>query len=214
MQISHPSRSRHGLFLALSAFVLTLSACGGSGGSTPEQAASAPPPVAGDTPAPDPAPDAAPDPVPSQKVVVRGTVTDAPIPNARVTITVGGRVFEAPALTDTAGAYEVEIDATDDGALVYCEAFDASGAVHLAAVPSTFGELIAGASDGAIDDMNITNLTTAHQVLVRQFLEDGEIESASQLASMAQFVDGNWATWERHRLFRGHSFTERWLLAS
>ena len=186
MDFRHNDIRRFGL---ISALAILLSGCGGSGGATPEEAAAAPAdPVADDAgTGNDSGTDAGP--AVGEKVTIRGLVTDAPIVNAHVSVTVGDEVFDAPLLTDGSGAYEVEIESTDADQLVYCQAVDQTGTVRFAAVPSTFGELTAAAQSGAVSDMNITNVTTAHQVLVRQFLEDGQIQSVTQLRDMAQFVD-------------------------
>ncbi len=187
MDFRHHDFIRLGLIAGLA---ISLNGCGGSGGATPEEVAASPPePVADGTGAEQETGTGSVPPPASEKVTVRGLVTDAPIVNARVSVTVGDQVFDAPLLSDASGAYEVEIESTDPDQLVYCQAVDQSGTVRFTAVPSTFGELNAAAESGAVGDMNITNVTTAHQVLVRQFLEDGQIQSVTQLRDMAQFVD-------------------------
>ncbi|MEL7450327.1 MAG: Ig-like domain-containing protein [Pseudomonadota bacterium] len=156
-----------------------LAACGGSSGSDPA-------PVAG-TPAPAPAP--APAPV-AETITITGFVTDMPIANATVEITVDGQTFTAPNPTGTDGSYTVDIESTDPEALVLCEAFDPNGPVRFTALLNNFAGLQGSAGDdGVAEDLNITNLTTAQFLLAQEEAADGSIDDIEELQDLAQQID-------------------------
>lgn len=160
----------------VSAIALALSACGGSSSSDPaapvQPAVSAPPPPA------------------AEKVTLRGVVTDAPITNATVTVTVDGQTFTALAPTDANGAYEVEVESENDDALITVDAVQSDTGVRFTAIVDTFGALDAAAdSDDAVADINVTNVTTAQAVLATRLTDDGSIDSAEELTDAVSRVD-------------------------
>lgn len=159
----------------LAGLSLALAACKGS--SSPDPVPVNDPPVSN------------PPPVSAEKVTLTGHVTDMPIPNATVIVTVNGQTFQAPLPTDANGAYEVEIESTDADALVTLEAFDPNGAVRFSAIADTFGAIDA-AADGQdrVAGVNVTNVTTAQVVLAERLTDDGSIDSAEELVDAVSRV--------------------------
>ncbi|NND59377.1 MAG: carboxypeptidase regulatory-like domain-containing protein, partial [Gammaproteobacteria bacterium] len=161
--------------LALGA-MMSLTGCGSSGSDTGGESPGSqvpPPPVAsgGDT------------------ISISGKVTDMPIANATVTVTVGGQTFTADAPTDAEGNYTVEISSDDPNAIVVLEATDSTG-VHFTAVLDDFGGFEAKAdSDGNVADTDITNVTTAHYLLATNASDDGSIDDADELDEVAGRID-------------------------
>lgn len=153
---------------------LALGACGGSGsGST--------------TPPPEPPVNVAP---PLPTIAMSGKVTDMPIANATVIVTVNGQSFEAPLPTAADGSYSVDIQSADPDALVFCEAIDPNGAVHFSAIVDSYAAVEQAAGAGAqVTDVNITNVTTAQHVLAKRLTDDGSIDSAEELADTVSRVD-------------------------
>lgn len=149
----------------------TLNACGGSSGSPP---AVSPPP-------PPPAP---------AMVTVTGFVTDMPIANATVILTVDGQDFTAVNPTGADGSYSVDIESTDPDALVECVAFDPNGPARFSALLDSFAGFQADAGvDGIVEDANITNVTTAQLLLARKLAADGSIDSLDELEEIAAQID-------------------------
>lgn len=163
--------------LALGA-VLGLAGCGGSGsGNSTPVVNSTPPPVADPGPA-------------GEAVTIMGQVTDRPIANARVVVTVGDQQFEADATTDDQGNFSVEIRSDDPGALVLMEAFDPATGVHFTALLDDFGGFRdAAGEDGVVTEQDITNVTTAHYVLAVEASDDGSIDDLEELDETAERVD-------------------------
>ena len=148
---------------------MSLSACGGSSGSSS-------PPVT--------------NPPAAETVTVRGFVTDMPIPNATVIITVDGQEFTAPNPTDADGGFEVEIETTDTDALVECVAFDPDGPARFSALLNSFAGLQEDAGDdGVAEDVNVTNVTTAQFLLAQELATDGSIDSLDELQDIAGQID-------------------------
>jgi len=163
------------LLLATSlAAIMTLGACSSSDSTpatTPEPPAPPPPPV-------------------SETITVNGFVTDMPIPNATVVLTVNGQEFTAPEPTGADGSYSVVIETTDTDALVECVAFDPDGPARFSALLDSFAGLQeAAGSDGILDDANITNVTTAQQLLAEALATDGSIDDLAELQALAEQVD-------------------------
>ncbi|MEM9383852.1 MAG: carboxypeptidase-like regulatory domain-containing protein [Pseudomonadota bacterium] len=128
----------------------------------------------------------------AQTVTVSGVVTDAPIANAIVTLTVDGQQFEAPTPTDANGAYTVEISSTDPDALVLCEAVDPNGAARFTALLDDFeGFQEAANEEGVVEAVDITNVTTAQFVLATQLTDDGQIDDLDELETAAEMVDAD-----------------------
>lgn len=154
---------------------MALGAC--SSGSDPAPAA---------TP---PAPPAPPPPV-AETLTVSGFVTDMPIANATVVLTVNGQEFTAANPTGADGSYTVDIETTDTDALVECVAFDPNGPARFTALLNSFAGLQEDADvDGIIDDANITNITTAQQLLAESLAADGSIDDLAELQALAEQVD-------------------------
>lgn len=159
------------------AAMLGLAGCGGSGSDTTQDAATDPAPVSNAEPS-------------GEAVTITGQVTDAPIANARVVVTVDGNSFEAPATTDALGNFEVTVRSANPDALVLMEAFDPATGIHFTALLDDFGGFSADAgADGTVRDKDITNVTTAHYVLARDATDDGVIDDRDELDEMAERVD-------------------------
>jgi len=151
------------------AALLALYGCGGGGGSDDNT----PPPVTD----------------PPTELSLSGNVTDAAIPNATVTAHVGSDSFTASSMTDTDGAFSIDIESDDDDALVTLEAVDDNG-VHFMSMPMTFGALEAMADDSdSVSGLSITNLTTAHYVLALRATADGDFDNLAEVESVAPSVD-------------------------
>ena len=169
--------TRKNILLAMSlAAVMALGAC--SSDSTP-------------TPTPEPpAPPEPPPPPAADTITVNGFVTDMPIPNATVVLTVNGQDFTAANPTGADGSYSVVIETTDTAALVECVAFDPNGPARFSALLDSFAGLQAGAGDdGILDNANITNVTTAQQLLAEALAADGSIDDLAELQELAEQVD-------------------------
>jgi len=163
------------LLATLLAAVMALGACSSSD-STP-------------APTPEPPPPPPPPPV-GETITVNGFVTDMPIPNATVVLTVNGQDFTAANPTGADGSYSVVIETTDTAALVECVAFDPNGPARFSALLDSFAGLQAGAGDdGILDDANITNVTTAQQLLAEALATDGSIDDLAELRELAEQVD-------------------------
>jgi hypothetical protein len=125
-----------------------------------------------------------------ETVVVSGVVTDMPIPNATVVITVDGESFEAPLPTDANGAYTVEIESSNPDAMVLCEAYDPAGVARFSAMLNNFAGFQALADEtGAVEGADITNVTTAQFVLASRLTDDGEIDDLDELQTVSEMVD-------------------------
>jgi hypothetical protein len=129
-------------------------------------------------------------PAPPASITVNGFVTDMPIPNATVVLTVNGQDFTAANPTGADGSYSVVIETTDTDALVECVAFDPDGPARFSALLDSFAGLQEGAgADGVLDDANITNVTTAQQLLAEALAVDGSIDDLAELQALAEQVD-------------------------
>lgn len=122
-----------------------------------------------------------------QGLVIAGQVTDAPVPNAEVTITLGGEVFSATA--DEEGFYTVLVGSDDMDAIITAEA---RGTGDLAIV---FFKAILGAF-GGLDEVdeggfNITNVSSARAVLITRFNGGALPETADHLAELERTVSAN-----------------------
>jgi len=150
-----------------------LSACGGSSGPAATSPPPPPPPVVV---------------VPS--VTVTGYVTDMPIPNATVIITVNGQQFTAPNPTAADGSFSVDIESDDPEAMVICEAFDPNGPARFSALLNNFAGMQASAgADNVADDVNITNITTAQFLLAQELAADGSIDDLDELQTISEQID-------------------------
>ncbi|MDH3647215.1 MAG: carboxypeptidase-like regulatory domain-containing protein [Gammaproteobacteria bacterium] len=131
-----------------------------------------------------------PPPAQGESLTISGTVTDAPIPNATVMLTVDGQTFQAPLATDANGNYEVDIESSNPDAMVLMEAFDPNGIARFSALLDNFAGLQAEADvSGRVADMDITNITTAQYVLATRAASDGSIDNMDELGDTAALVD-------------------------
>jgi len=170
------SKLQHTFVLAAA---LAMSACGGGSSGPAPVAVVPPPPVA--TPPPPPV---------AETVTVTGFVTDMPIPNATVVITVNGQEFTAPNPTGADGSFEVEIQSDDPNALVRCDAVDPNGPVRFSALLNSFAGLQDSTDDdGVATDVNITNVTTAQLLLAEELSADGTIDDLAELLEVAEQID-------------------------
>lgn len=155
-----------GLLIAAS---VAISGCGSSSSSSNSQ-----PPVTVEIPS----------------VVLTGVVTDNPIQDATVTATVNGQSFTSDQTTASDGSYEIEVSSEDPDALVRLEAVDPSGATRLSAIVDSFEAIEEIVDDPANDDeFNITNVTTAQEVLATRLTEDGSIDSKEELVDAVSRVE-------------------------
>ncbi|MBT8132396.1 MAG: Ig-like domain-containing protein, partial [Gammaproteobacteria bacterium] len=126
----------------------------------------------------------------SESITVSGYVTDMPIPNATVMLTVDGQTFQAPLATDVNGYYEVEISSANQDALVLMEAFDPNGAARFTALLDNFAGFEAQAdAQGRVVDKDITNVTTAQFILASRAASDGSIDNIDELSDTSALVD-------------------------
>ncbi|MEM1435098.1 MAG: hypothetical protein AAGG11_13650 [Pseudomonadota bacterium] len=155
----------------LAAAITTLVGCSsGSDSDTP------PPPVSESAAAP--------------TVVLTGFVTDNPIQDATVTATVAGQTFTSDQPSASDGSYQIEISSTDPDALVRLEAVDLSGTTRLSAIVDSFEAIEEAVEDTSEDeDFNITNITTAQEVLATRLTEDGSIDSKEELVETVARVE-------------------------
>lgn len=170
--------SRHGSVCSLIALgaMLALAGCGsGSSDSVPQLPDNQlPPPVQSG----------------GESISISGQVTDMPIANAIVTVTVDGQSFTANAPTDAQGNYTVEISSADPDAIVLMEAVDPGTGVHFTAVLDDYAGFEDKADEnGNVSDIDVTNVTTAHFVLATNASDDGSIDNAAELEEMADRVD-------------------------
>lgn len=123
-------------------------------------------------------------------VTLTGVVTDMPIPDAIVTITVDGEQFTASSPTAADGSFEVTISSDDPDALVLCEANDPDGNARFTALLNSFGGIQEEADAGGVaDGTNITNVTTAQFLLAQNLATDGSIDDLDELQTLAAQVD-------------------------
>ncbi|MCG7548094.1 hypothetical protein [Pseudoalteromonas sp. Of7M-16] len=128
-------------------------------------------------------------------VTLTGLVTDKPINNAKVDISVGSEVFSTTA--DSQGAYSVllEVDESQVGELVtvFATGVEAQQSVSFVSQLNSVQKLVSQAGEDAVLDdtenfsVNVTNVTTAEHVLMARF--DEAIESDEELAIALTNVD-------------------------
>ncbi|MDP2560630.1 hypothetical protein [Psychrobium sp. 1_MG-2023] len=134
----------------------------------------------------------------SSELTLTGSVTDNPIANASVLITVGTESFST--IADAVGDYSIMIDVDEDNTdkLVLLKATGASdshpGVVLVSQLP-TFNSLATLAGTGSEIDssnffgLNITNVTTAQLALIHRNLSGNNLESEEQLNQLLAMVD-------------------------
>ena len=156
--------------LALSAACLVLSACGsGTPSDRDDVAVQAP--------------------VSATKLTLSGIVTDNPIVNASVEMRVGDVAFASKVPTGSSGDFRLDIESQDSDALIMAQADDMVNGVRLCAVLDTFENLQARASNGMVDGVRITNVTTAQQVLAERLALDGSVDSFVEYLELAPQID-------------------------
>jgi hypothetical protein len=182
-------RSRIGVVCSL--LVATqLAGCGGGGDSTPT-VTNTPPPAGNNDPPPAPQPT-------KVSLKLKGAVTDAPIPNAVVTATVGTQTFTTTADADGIYSLDLEIEASHVGDFVTLsgKGAGAQSYVEFRSLAGSFQTLAAAAgSDKTLSsDENhstqITNVSTAEAVLLQEANGGQPITSDTVLASLGTSLDG------------------------
>jgi hypothetical protein len=123
-------------------------------------------------------------------VVLSGFVTDNPIQDATVTATVNGQTFTSDQPTASDGSYQIEISSENPDALVRLEAIDPSGTTRLSAIVDSFEAIEDAVEDTSSDeDFNVTNVTTAREVLAKRLTDDGSIDSKEELLDAVARVE-------------------------
>jgi hypothetical protein len=177
------------LLVLLVASSLTLVACGGGGsGSSDDSTSVGATAGSGDeSEGTSDATDA--DPVAEPALTVTGLVTDAPVVGADVAVAIGSLRFETAQPTGSDGSYAVDIASTDTDAdaLVRLEAVDPTGSVRLSARMSSLSSLAARATDGVASGVDVTNVTTALDVLVDA--QPGDVDTVADLEAAFAGVD-------------------------
>ncbi len=130
-------------------------------------------------------------PLPEDAVTLSGIVTDNPIVNASVMMSVAGNDFMAGVPTGSRGDFSIRIESDDPLALVTAEAWDDVNGVRLSAVLDTFEGCQILARNGIVDDVLITNVTTAQKVLGERIAADGSIDSFDEFTEIADQIDAD-----------------------
>ncbi len=130
------------------------------------------------------------DSTPVSYLTLSGFVTDNPIQDATVTATVGDQTFTADQPTASDGSYQIDITSDDPEALVRLEAVDNSGTTRLSAIVDSFEAIEEAVEDESEDeDFNVTNITTAQEVLATRLTDDGSIDSKEELVDAVSRVE-------------------------
>ena len=128
--------------------------------------------------------------VPVPSLMLSGVVTDNPVQDATVMATVNGQTFTADQPTGLDGSYQIEISSSDPDALVRLEAVDPSGQTRLSAIVDSYEAIEEAVEDPTEDeDFNITNITTAQEVLATRLTDDGSIDSKEELVDAVSRVE-------------------------
>ncbi|MEZ9367390.1 Ig-like domain-containing protein [Shewanella sp. 10N.286.51.B2] len=129
-------------------------------------------------------------------MALSGLVTDSPIANAKVSITIGEEVFEVEA--DAGGNYTLPVTINDMSALIFINATGSSAAgqenVELIAVAGQASTLLA-----ALDEerkltnehnnlTNVTHVSTATYLLVKERTENGSISSEEEFNELVGLI--------------------------
>lgn len=134
----------------------------------------------------------------SNELTITGTVTDSPIANATLVITVGTDSFST--MSDNAGNYSLMVDVDEDNnqKLVLLTATGSEQThpeVVLVSQLPAFSTLIAKAGDSLVLDSDkvfgviVTNVTTAEVALIRRAIGGAELESEEQLNQLLADID-------------------------
>lgn len=187
-------RSRIGVVVSSVLLATQLAACGGGGGSgsaPPVTNTNNPPASGNNTPPPAPQP-------PKVSLKLKGAVTDAPIPNAIVTATVGTQTFTTTA--DANGLYSLDIEVEEgkvsDFVTLSGKGVGAQSYVEFRSLAGSFQSLATAAgSDKELSSeenrsMQITNVSTAEAVLLQEANGGQPITSDTALADLGTSMDG------------------------
>ena len=165
---------------SLSAIVMTcmLTACGGGSSNSA-------------TPAPTPTP------TPNSTMTLSGIVTDSPIGDAKVLITIGDQTFETTA--NHRGEYELEVSFSDGSQLVQINAIGAEENgqenIELISIAGSAGALFEQAGDDQIltsaenMDLNATHLSTAMYLLAKDLNNEQGFTGADQFSTSVEQVN-------------------------
>ncbi|MFV8783446.1 Ig-like domain-containing protein [Microbulbifer sp. SA54] len=134
-----------------------------------------------------------------QQVSLSGQVVDEPIPGAIVTVTLGGREFQAVA--DADGNYTLEISTLDLDSYVKVSATGGDGSegkgIELVSLLGEIGTLIESAGEDRVlggegeTEANVTNVTTARYVLAVDANGGEEIASDEAMAEAEKSIDAD-----------------------
>jgi len=119
------------------------------------------------------------------EIVLSGIVTDEPIPNATVSVTLDGVTYTTTA--DEFGNYELPILSANLNQLVRIDAEGTSGSgepIEFTSLTGTFSRVLDGESSG-----NVTNVTTASYVLTVEANGGTEPTTEEELATAETAVD-------------------------
>lgn len=154
--------------LMILAVSLTLGGCGGGGSE-----------VIGDVPLPQD----------STALTLSGLVTDDPVVNAAIMFKVGNREFNGPVPTDSQGQFSLQIEAESPDDLVVGNAHDVANGVFLTAVLDTYEGCLNLATDNVVNNVKVTNITTAQQVLAERLALDGSIDDFDEFVALLPQID-------------------------
>jgi hypothetical protein len=183
-------KSRIGVVCSL-LLATQLAGCGGGGADSSASAGNTPPPAGNNNPPPAPQPT-------KVSLKLKGAVTDAPIPNAVVTATVGTQTFTTTA--DANGVYSLDIEVEEgnvgDFVTLSGRGVGAQSYVEFRSLAGSFQALsTAAGSDKTLSSeenfsTQITNVSTAEAVLLQEANGGQPITSDAKLASLGGDLDG------------------------
>lgn len=138
--------------------------------------------------------------VSGETLSIKGTVTDSPISNANVSVTFNGETYRATA--DAEGNYTIELSVTSDPSDEAIR-IEATGAeendqayVALSSLLAGYDELSEASGDDRVlersesNSVQVTQVSTAEDVLVKQLAEEAEI-SAEEVALLKASIDAD-----------------------
>jgi len=192
-------RSRVGVVVSL-ILATQLAGCGGgSGDGSAPPVSNTPPPSSNNDPPQPPPQQPPPAPQPAKlSLKLKGAVTDAPIPNAVVTATVGTQTFTTTADQDGVYSLDIEVEESRVGDFVTLsgKGVGAQSYVEFRSIAGSFQTLAAAAgSDKTLSSeenhsTQITNVSTAEAVLLQEANGGQPITSDSALADLGGVLDG------------------------
>lgn len=169
--------------LALASSVAACSSGGGGGTTPPGGSANDPPP---------------PPPPATVNLTLAGRVTDAPIPFANVTATVGDETFTATADAEGNYSLDIEIEEADAGEFVtlHAQGVDEQSFVEFVSLAGSFSALATRAGDdGTLSSdesfaTQITNVSTAEALLLREANGGEPVTTDDLLSTLGAQVNG------------------------